>query len=201
MNAIVLSHGAAIEAHNRHLHLWRAYFNAVIMICPWDDPVPGGLCIGDSERAGRGTMERLLFAVTMASRFPCCAVMEYDTLLIGPLPTVEGGVLVGSALFHNQGDAFRAPLYSHSPWVATGETWWKLLTTGSDDHRGYPDRWLASAAHRAGVEMCSFDHGFSSDDKWDNDTIQRALFAKAEGCTVFHGVKTREAFDAIISSP
>ena len=199
MTGIVITHGAASEATNRHLPNWMATFDQVILVSPFNDPFPGSCLIGDSCRHGRGTMERMLFACVMASRFPVAAVLEYDTLIFKDtkemlVPDME---LHCSELFHSDDERFSAKTYPHSPWMATGETWWKIVTAPAGFQNGNPDRWLADACGLAGVAMFGTTEGFSSDREWTKGTIRKAALARGRGAVAIHGVKTREAFDAL----
>jgi len=211
MNAIILAHGGAQEAVNRHLPNWNAAFDGLTFISPSDDPLPGSLPIGLSQRDGTGAIEHLLFAMALASRFPVCCIMEYDALVFGfpglshSIPPMRfGDRFVGdsqdlfcSEVFPNEDppDVFAAPTYGHCPWIATGETWWKLLTAGADFQRGFPDRWLALASIRANVALRGMEGSYSRDRGFD---ALAARMARLRGAPCIHGVKTAEQFETIM---
>ncbi len=208
MNAIILAHGSAAETVARHTPNWAAAFDALTFISPSDDPLPGSLPIGLSCRNGTGAIERLLFAVAMASRFKgACCIMEYDAIVFWNTMFPPSGhwfdgenftePLFCSETFPNEDppDIFAAPTYGHCPWIATGETWWRLLTAGADYQRGFPDRWLALAALRANVALRGMDGAYSRDRGFDAAT---ARIARLRGAPAIHGVKTEAEYAEIM---
>lgn len=225
MNAIILAHGGAQATVNRHLPNWSAAFDGLIFISPSDDPLPGSLPIGLSCRNGTGAIERILLAVALASHFDSCAIMEYDCLVFPrkidvSLGEVGGSFIEGNAVywpfgnwaacdllgtewmlcsevFRNEDLAaiFAAPTYGHCPWIATGETWWKLLNAGAEYQLGFPDRWLALAALRANVALRGMDGAYSRDRGFD---AQAARIARLRGAPAIHGVKTEAEFTEIM---
>ncbi len=217
MNAIILAHGSAAETVARHTPNWAAAFDSLTFISPSDDPLPGSLPIGLSCRNGTGAIERLLFAVALASHFPACAILEYDCLVFGLGPMFSsakanaqgqisevtiglldmGPMLLCSETFPNEDPPaiFAAPTYGHCPWIATGETWWRLLTAGADYQRGFPDRWLALAALRANVALRGMDGAYSRDRDFDAAT---ARIARLRGAPAIHGVKTEAEYAEVM---
>lgn len=208
MNAIILAHGGASATVARHLPNWEAAFDGLTFISPSDDPLPGSLPIGLSCRNGTGAIERILMAVALASRFDSACIMEYDCLVffssaIGPSGHwFDGEVftqpLFCSEVFPNEDPAelFAAPTYGHCPWIATGETWWRLLTAGADYQMGFPDRWLALAALRANVALRGMQGAYSRDRAFDAVAGRTARLA---GAPCVHGCKTAEEFDMVMS--
>ncbi len=194
--------GGAAGAVERHRPNWEAAFDGLTFISPADDPLPGSLPIGQSCRNGQGAIERLLFAVCMASRFPLACVMEYDCLIFSNYRRCDGSAeerptLWCSETFPNEDpvEIYAGPVYGHAPWIATGETWWKLLCAGSDSQHGFPDRWLANAALRAKVELRGMEGAYSRDQGFD---AQEARLRRLAGAPCLHGVKTREQFETIM---
>lgn len=201
MTGIILAHGSIAEACARHFPSWSETFSQLITIAPWDDPIRGASAIGDSAKSGRGSLERMMFAVALASRFDRAAILEYDTVFCGPrfqegFPTE--GELISSCIFENQDPrTFSAPIYGHSPWIATGETWWKILQHGGDPQGFFPDRWLYASAHDAGIKPLGIEGSFSEDREWTFETRIKAVGCRAKGGKIFHGVKTARDFEAI----
>lgn len=200
MIGIILAHGKAIDAFNRHLVGWKKAFSALIIVCPWDDPIPGACTIGDSSRNGRGNLERMLFAVALASRFPRAAILEYDTVFCDCRFDVDfpkSDTLVCSVQFINDDDHFTAPSYGHSPWIATGKTWWKIMQHGGSPEGCFPDRWLYAAAQSAGIETLGIENAFSDDREWTASTRIKAAGQRAKGGNIFHGIKTDRDFRSV----
>jgi hypothetical protein len=144
-------------------------------------------------------MERMIFAVVMASRFPAAAVLEYDALVFSKLAAmhVPENSVTCSNVFGNQGDRFEAKTYGHCPWIARGETWWKIATAGANAQYGFTDRWLALAAERSGVVLQRFVTSFSSDKPWTDRDRAHAAWCVQSGAPVIHGVKTEADFLAL----
>lgn len=199
MTAIILTHNGAAEIHQRHERHWRESFENLVTISPWDDYYPGSIPMGKSEKRGLCSIERMMLATILASRFPSAAIIEYDTLILRPPGNVPEGMLYCSKAMSSDDEAFKAPIYGHSPWMATGETWWKIALAGSGLEHGFPDRWLANAAHNAKVPIYGIEGGFS-EDKWTTDTDAAAIRAKGEGAWCFHGVKDEVMYRSISGS-
>lgn len=214
MTGIILAHGKAEEAVARHRPNWLSVFEQVITVSPSDDPMSGSVIIGKSERYGTGCMERMMVACILASRFPVAAVLEYDALLMQQIAdeSVPGDQMFCSVMYANEVTGpdgtletswFATPTYGHCPWIATGETWWRILTAGADYQYGNPDRWLALACRNAGVEQLGTRESFSNDrdePHWSDETIAQAVEAVRGGAIMVHGVKTTKAFDAIMDA-
>lgn len=200
MIGIILAHGKALDTFNRHYEGWKKAFSAIIIVCPWDDPIPGGCTIGDSAHNGRGNLERMLFVVALASRFPRAAIVEYDTVFCDcrfDIDFPHPDTLVCSVQFKSDDPQFMAPSYGHSPWIATGETWWKLMQNGGAPEGCFPDRWLYAAAHSAGIITLGIANAFSDDREWTPLTRIKAAGWRAKGGNVFHGIKTQRDFDSV----
>lgn len=202
MTGIILAHGAASDCVERHIPNWQAAFSEIIIISPYDDPVPGSCMIGDSCRTGRGIMERILFAAVMASRFKAAAILEYDALIFQRLEEwdIVPGEMLCSVRFLNDDDQFSAETYSHCPWVATGEDWWRIVGTGADAQGGNPDRWLAQACELSGVKQLGTIESYSTDRDWPEERILEAIEAKRSGATFIHGVKSEEVLQRIMQA-
>lgn len=200
MTGIILAHNKAAAAVARHRPTWEAVFEQTIIISPWDDHVPGSIPMGSSEKIGRGCIERMMFAATLASRFERAAIVEYDTVFFGNGFTQKfpvDGVLACSRAWLNDDPLFTAQAYGHSPWIATGETWWKIICAGADFQHGVPDRWLALAAERAGVGLREIQYAYSEDRKWSDKTLMEAVIHRMLGGIVVHGIKNEWELDAL----
>lgn len=199
MRAFILTHGGAHAAMLRHVPGWSRAFEGFRYISPEDDPY-GSLLIGKSCRNGAGSILRMEAAALMASRFPMACIMEYDTVFVaGALPDEgwEPNTVICSSIFENHDPQFQAAIYGHSPWIASGETWEKILRASDDDQGGWPDRWLALACQKAGIRLLGMKAGYSYDGEWTPEIIEEALSEKR---AVYHGVKTEEAFNRIAAA-
>lgn len=197
MRAIVLAHGGAAEAVARHMPNWKAAFSLIHLISPVDDYLEGSFPMGQSERWGMGCLERLSFAMAMAGWDDEACVMEYDTLVLKKFHEVPADSLVCSVVYSSSNPKFTAKTFGHSPWVAKGEVWRRLLMAGGNTELGVPDRWLGLAAETGGINLMTFRGAFSCDGEWTEDVRGRARQAVDDGAPAVHGVKTAEDFAAL----
>lgn len=200
MTGIILAHGGASAVVERHMPIWRESLSELIFISPADDPIYGAMLFGTSERNGRCTIERMMVACLIASKYPVAAVLEYDALILRKLDDVPANSLVGSELFPNVCSAFTAPVYSHCPWIARSETWNRIARAGAQFELGYSDRWLSLAAHNAGVEMIKVNGCFSRDVAWSDDDRKQAHQSIRNGAPLVHGIKTAQDYEAAVSA-
>lgn len=201
MTGIILAHGAAADCVSRHWSNWQAAFSEIILISPTDDPLPNSCQIGTSCRNGQGIMERMFFASVMASRFPSCAILEYDALAFLNMDRldIQSGAMYCSVVFQNDDDRFAASTYGHCPWIATGADWWKIARAGADFQHGNNDRWLAQACQLSGIKQFGTINSYSTDRDWPEERISEAIQAKRDGAIFIHGVKSEEVFNRIMA--
>jgi len=182
---------------------WRALFPEIIIVSPKDDPFSkSDSMIGTSERHGRSALDRFRFAAGCgAARAGVTTILEYDTLFFRQFSTAQTNMVVCSVLRHdrNPTPGLFMP-YGHSPWIATGETWRRVLAGAGDEQMGFPDRWLALACHHAGVILNGAINGFSDDAPWTPALRANAALAVRSGAPVVHGCKTAEDFAALESA-
>ncbi len=201
MTGVVIVHGSASEFIALARKTWEASFKQLVFICPWDDQYPGAMPVGYSEHHGCSAINRMMFAVLMASKFPMACVFEYDTIFLArPPEDIPPASMFVSCAFHNEDPEFSAKVYAHSPWITSGENWWKIFTCpGVNGQSGFPDRWLALACEKAGVVQCGIEQAFTWDKEWDNAKIYEAQSFMREGGLILHGVKTVENFERIFA--
>lgn len=201
MLAIIICHGKAAPAIERHRPYWHECFDRLIFVSPRDDYFPGSIPIGTSEHHGASSVERLMFCAVLASRFPFACVMEYDCVTFRRVPTtaIQSGAVLCSHVFQNEDPVFAADTYAHGPWLTTGETWWHLVQVGANMQHGYPDRWLAYACQNSHTKLLTVPHGFSDDKPWTEDTRALANKARRDGAVWVHGCKSALDFSALIA--
>lgn len=197
MLGICISHGGAQETIARHWSNWDKAFHSIIVVSPFDDPVPGSITIGPSCKSGIGQIERMKLAVAIATGAPIAAIFEADTIFFRtPAFPEMDNLIMCSQTFVNTDPQFRASIYGHSPWIATGATWMKVLTNGEDRQGGWPDRWLAAACIVPTVRM--HHTGFSCDQEWTPEVLQTALEAKHGGALCVHGFKSKDHSEELL---
>lgn len=195
---IVLAHGKAHATIARHWQNWTCAFYEIIVVCPVDDQLSNSITCGESSHHGRGTIDRLKLAMAIAGRYPQAAILEYDTLVWNPPSLLPGDTLLCSRVFQNHDPQFSASDYGHSPWMATKETWWRLLNASMREEHGWPDRMLSAAARLAGVKLSALPQSYSCDQHWGESTIQEAEAAARLGACAIHGFKDEAIFSRLI---
>lgn len=206
MKCICLAHGKAEKMLRRNAQTWQPAFDEIIYITPTDDHIPGTIALGAScvRGQGEGFMARMRFGLNYLSGEKVGAIMDYDIVMPPirmPDHVVEDGEILCSALFFDDyHGTYQTNVYGHSPTIATGATWKRILAEDSADtyENGYSDRWMAICAERAGVGFKGMAQGFSKDGPWNNQIRE---MARQSGAIVFHGVKTDADFIAATFSP
>jgi hypothetical protein len=149
----------------------------------------------------------------LTTHYERCVIMEYDTLITGPLPdwplhpyrmiTKRAG---------GKHDSSEASQFFHTPWIFDRSSAGVVIGVGTQlvadpvmDRGGRgvhasPDMFLGLIMDRA--SFCWEDTGDTTFSRNTIDTpeqIAAARDAKARGCVFFHGVKTREQMEAILA--
>lgn len=201
MTGIALVHASAGEFLSRQIKEWGRIFSPLILISPADDHFPNSIPIGLSEHHGIHSINRMMFAALLASKFPRSCVFEYDTIFrVAPPEDVSSGMLYASSAYYSDSPSFEAEVYSHSPWIATGETWWNVFTAPWDLQHGFPDRWLGLACQNAGVQQTGLQGCMSHDREWTPEKIAEAREFIQAGGLILHGVKTEEVYRAVLAN-
>lgn len=206
MKCICLAHGKAEKILRRNAATWQPAFDEIIYITPTDDHMPGSIALGLScvRGKGEGFMTRMRYALNLLSEEKVGAVMDYD-IVMPPIRMPDEAVgdreiLCSQVLYDDYWGKYQSTIYGHSPTIATGETWKRILAQdgfGGDDSE-YSDRWMALCAKRASVTFRAVPAGFSKDGAWSNQTRE---MARQSGAVVFHGVKTDADFIAVTHTP
>lgn len=194
---IVMAHGAAQAAFNRHLPFWEAHELPITVICPENDPVSTEHALmleGKAEHNGRHSLDRLERMLQTCVKRDA-VIYEYDSFSLSPeLPEACG--LHGNIHSDENQKHFSAPRFATPPWTLCQRGADKMLCLIDDFpdiyEQGEADRWLSYVAWLAGVPVQDFrPKGFSA--VWiRGDNFNRAKSAILDGAVMIHGIKAED---------
>jgi hypothetical protein len=161
--------------------------------------------IGDNGYVVPGVYDRQLFSFTLAATKEACAVFEYDTICwpefisqgIPPLGELASGVK------HKNNDPhlFASPWFAHHQFLGLGGTYNQIIPFFRGIEEDYiADRITSEAINRSGVKV--IERGSFSCNSYDTkELIEKGVAARKAGTlAVTHGVKTKEALDALMGA-
>jgi len=201
---IVLAHGGAVETVKRHLPIWQANHDQVIVCSPADDPIQlptiWGFVNGRSSKYAADTNLRAREAMRLATVLQphTLTVCEYDALLwhwpTAHIATMQPDSVMGS-VFQSADPKFKGKFYIHSPIIFGPQAIAKVteamekLPDGAEG--GFGDRYFGLAVETAGIPVIDgHAHGLS----YSQNHIEAKHLADARrtigaGAVFTHGVK------------
>jgi len=209
---MVLAHGGAVETVKRHLPIWRACHDQVIICSPADDPcfLPNqwGFVNGKSSRYATDTNLRTREAMRLASELHphTLTFCEYDALLWrwpkSELPMMGPDGAMGS-MFTSADPKFKGKFYVHSPIIfgpkAIGRVVAAMDKLPPDAEYGFGDRYFGLAIETAGVKVLDgHDYGLSySQNHIEGQHVARAMEVIGDGGCFSHGIKDKRIFELL----
>lgn len=131
-----------------------------------------------------------------------CCILEYDTLILGPL-MFDGKGLV-THLAGGQLPEAECRQFFHTPWVFERPTAAKVIVKGTEliyngtcdrGPHGSPDVFMGLVIEQLGLPW--EESGTFSANTIEGPFVEPARAAYRAGCKLFHGVKTREQMESI----
>ncbi len=213
---VIMSHSGANETVKRH---WPHYLKGGCDIlgvgrtdtnCEWPGgglapPMVGFINVGKESYAnGDNHIVRFLDVLDLCMTLPSLkkyqafCLVEYDTLLFGPIPKIKPGTFMTKLAGHRS-EGFAAENYYHTPWLLDRIMAGRILTYGRAMlkagliERGFIDRWLGLLFDLHGIKPV--DTGASTFTFNTIDTPEKMSLAKqaiADGIWFLHGCKTPE---------
>jgi hypothetical protein len=177
-------------------------------VCKWPEPIrtikAGRNAYFTQDR--RNLPERLLatFDDFLASEYEYAVILEYDTLILGPMDPPQPGFTAHIGGYQAAGSD--APYFLYTPWIADRNTaqWMtfegrRVIAEGVCDRgcNGAPDQFIGIILDRLGIQ-------FRESGTFSANTIDTTQIADAankayrEGCNFFHGVKREEHRRAVL---
>jgi hypothetical protein len=207
---IIFTFGGGREITQRHLPIWRAHTDELLLVFPYDDPcvLPDVDLIAHevSNKYGMPCLRRQFFGMKSALRYKAdyYVFIEYDGFLLRrpePRDSVQANVFL-----HKSGEGgYAASFCPHFPWVFPAAHLEKFVAEANfaPFERGFVDRWLAAQMERIGIPY----HGFQQcGEGYSRNTIQydeeraAVLECVRNGGYAIHGVKTAELLKDILDA-
>jgi len=205
----IFTFGGGREITQRHLPIWRAHTDELLLVFPYDDPcvLPDVDLIAHevSNKYGMPCLRRQFFGMKAALRYKAdyYVFIEYDGFL---LRRPEPRDAVQANVFHHKREdgGYAASFCPHFPWVFPAAVLERFAAEANFEpfERGFVDRWLAAQMERMGIPF----HGFQdSGEGYSRNTIQydeekEAVSSCVEsGGYAIHGVKTAELLKSILA--
>jgi hypothetical protein len=205
----IFTFGGGREITKRHLPIWRAHTDDLLLVFPYDDPcvLPDVDMLAHevSNKYGMPCLRRQLSGMKAALRYNAdyYVFIEYDGFMLR-LPLHRDAVQAN--LFHHkrQNIGHATCFCPHFPWVFPRDILERFVAEANFEpfERGFVDRWLAAQMERMGIPF----HGFQdSGEGYSRNTIQYAEEKEAvlrcvdSGGYAIHGVKTPELLQSILA--
>lgn len=222
---VVLAHGDAAPSVRRHLPLWQKVCGEILVVVPEDqcfdlgDGVPVVETVPNggkySTETNRRAANALRIAQGAAKEIPLVMLLEWDSLVWGPIPlhaVPEWGSMAATKFpaeprspIHPR--TFAGSFYLHFPHLYTRLALDLVLGTIDqniplDAEHGYTDRFLGLAVEKAGVPVLDWRaKGLSF--SWENisahpERVAACRQAVQRGALFSHGIKDEASLRQIL---
>ncbi len=193
----VFSYAGGQAIVDRHLPIWRAHSDEVMVVFPEDSPnrVAGAVSFatGRSNKSGEECLKRQLAGMVKALelRADFYVFVEYDAFLLRR-PVERVGLQAN--LFKNRNPGMAGTHYCHFPWIFDADSLRKTVegATFAPFQEGFVDRWVWCQADRAGLEfhnLRALREGYSRNTIRLRKEKLVAIRHASRGAYAFHGVK------------
>lgn len=204
----VFSYAGGTDVVKRHLPLWQAHSDFVILVYPEDDPslVEGVemVAFGKSNKYGTECLRRQLAGMRYALRHTVgyYVFLEYDAFLL-QRPQFRQGIQAN--VFYTQEHDFNAPRFYHFPWIFDSASLHRFVSTATLEpfEKGFVDRWIAAQTIRMNIpwfDLIAAQEGYSRNTIRLSQEIQDAIALARRGAYAFHGVKRLDVLEQILSA-
>ncbi len=201
----VFSYAGAQRVVERHLPVWWANSDEVIVVFPEDsrNALPGtrvfqtGLSNKYGEECLRRQLEGMRHAAETVADYH--VFLEYDAFL---LRRPEPRVGVQANLFKNHFPQLAGTHYGHFPWVFDAGSLRTFVegATFEPFQNGFVDRWMWSQAERMGLpihDLLALREGFSRNTLAGLKERAVAVRRAERGAYAFHGIKDPRLLEKI----
>lgn len=208
----MLAHGGAVETVKRHLPIWQANHDQVIVTSPADDPIQlpniWGFVTGKSSKYAADTNLRAREAMRLAAYLEphTLTVCEYDALLwhwpSEHIAHMQPDSVMGS-VFKSDDPKFKGKYYIHSPIIfgptAIGKVTKAMEDLPDDAEFGFGDRYFGLAVEKANLPVMD---GHQLGLSYSQNHIEAKHLAEARqkigaGAVFTHGVKDASVLRAL----
>jgi len=126
VTTVVFAYGGAKETVRRHLPIWKAHTDDLLLVSPSDAPcvIDGVNCLtfSKSQRYGPHSLERQLFGMKAALGYDSdfYVFLEYDAIMLQrprARPIVQGNLFNQHLFYNNDDRVWQGVCFMHYPWV------------------------------------------------------------------------------------
>jgi len=223
VTTIVFAHGDAIETINRHLPIWKAYTDNLLIVSPKDNPciLQGIDCLSVDKRQHHGphTLARHLFAMKAALGYNSdfYVFLEYDALMLKrpePRPIIQGNLFNERVFFQRQEEWMRkGSCFLHFPWIFPADKLKEFVDRVElDPNDGIAhDIWIIQKLMDLNMEVHNLlgltpnspngtGEGYSQNSLDTPQRIENAVYQVKNGAYALHGIKTKEVLEQILEA-
>jgi len=223
VTTIIFAHGDAIETVNRHLPIWKAYTDNLLIVSPKDNPciLQGIDCLSVDKRQHHGphTLARHLFAMKAALGYNSdfYVFLEYDAIMLRrpePRPIIQGN-LFNERVFNNKQEEWmrQGHCFLHFPWIFPADKLKEFVDRVELDpnDESVQDKWLIQKLMDLNMEVHNLlgmtpnsrngiGEGFSQNSFDSPQILENAVHHVKSGAYALHGIKTKEALERILEA-
>ena len=223
ITTIIFAHGDAIQTINRHLPIWKAYTDNLLIVSPKDNPciLQGIDCLSVDKRQHHGphTLARHLFAMKAALGYNSdfYVFLEYDALMLKrpePRPIIQGNLFNERVFFQRQEEWMRkGSCFLHFPWIFPADKLKEFVDRVElDPNDGIAhDIWIIQKLMDLNMEVHNLlgltpnspngtGEGYSQNSLDTLKRIENAVYQVKNGAYALHGIKTKEVLEQILEA-
>jgi hypothetical protein len=229
ITTIIFAHGDAIETINRHLPIWKAYTDNLLIVSPKDNPciIEGIDCLSIEKRQHHGphTLARHLFAMKAALGYNSdyYVFLEYDAIMLKrpePRPIIQGNLFNEKIFINKEESGMKGGhCFLHFPWIFPAD---KLkdfvekvdlsVENNPVDHKNYAhDIWIIQKLMKYGFDVYNLlgysqrssnepIEGYSNNSFDTPERTANAVHYVEQGAYALHGIKTEEVLKQILEA-
>jgi len=229
ITTIVFAHGDAILTINRHLPIWKAYTDNLLIVSPKDNlvSIQGIDCLSIEKRQHHGphTLARHLFAMKVALIYKSdfYVFLEYDAIMLRrPEPQlIIQGNLFNEQVFNSKREESikRGDCFLHFPWIFPSNKLKQFVEhvdlsveNNPRDYKSYAhDIWIIQKLMKLNMEVRNLlgltpsapngtGEGYSRNSFDRPEFVSDAIRAVENGAYALHGIKTKEVLEKILEA-
>ena len=202
----VFSYAGGTDIVKRHLPLWQAHSDFVILVYPENSAsiVEGVemVAFGKSTKNGTECLKRQLAGMQYSLRHKAdyYVFLEYDAFLLQRPPPRTG---IQANVFYTQEIEYHAPRFYHFPWIFDATSLHHFVATATFEpfENGFVDRWVAAQTIRMNIpwfDLTAAHEGYSRNTIRLPEEIRDAVHLARKGAYGFHGIKAPEILKQIL---
>lgn len=220
VTTVIFAHGDAIETINRHLPIWKAYTDNLLIVSPKDNPciLQSIDCLSIDKRQHHGphALKRHLFAMKAALGYNSdfYVFLEYDAIMLKrpePRTIVQGNFY--EAFYCQDKDKIKnGKCFIHFPWIFPADKLKEFVDKVVLDpsEKIAHDIWLIQKLTELNFDVFNLlktqttpngsGEGYSQNSFDTPQQIENAIYQVKNGAYALHGIKTKEVLEQILEA-